>query len=119
MSLAWNSPINPRSRKYRAAHLWFSPKGDLLRVHRRDADWRAVQRGTIQHEILEGEAAAMFAEDDALEIQVNCRADAAELSDPVRYGLAVSFEVAEGVGIPIYDEIRTRLYAPVRITPPR
>jgi hypothetical protein len=61
----------------------------------------------------------MFAENDVLEIQVNCRAGAARLSDPVRYGLAVRLEVAEGVGIPIYDEIRTRLYAPVRIVPPQ
>jgi hypothetical protein len=38
---------------------------------------------------------------------VTCKADAIEkLDDAIPYGLAVTLEVAEGVAIPIYQQIR-------------
>jgi hypothetical protein len=67
------------------------------------ADWHAVQRGTVQHEILEGEKAAAFIDGDNLEIQVNCRADAGVLEDMVPYALATTLEVAEEINIDIYS----------------
>ena len=73
------------------------------------ADHRAVQRGTVQHEVLEGDQAVDFQDGDAIVVKVNCRADAGDILKPVRYGLAVTLEVAEGVGIPIYQEVRERL----------
>ena len=47
-------------------------------------------------------------------IKVNCRADAGDISEPIRYGLAVTLEHAEGiriplVSLPIYQEVRDRL----------
>jgi hypothetical protein len=39
------------------------------------------------------------------------------LHDPVAYGLAVTFEVAEGVTIPIYEEVRSRVRARVEVQP--
>jgi hypothetical protein len=117
VTLAWLSPINPRHRNYRSAALSLQPPREELRLHRQDCDHRAVQRGTLQHEVLEGEDALAFADGDNLRFSINCRADAGDLAEVVRYGIAVSLEVGEGVPLQIYDEIRTRLLTPVPILP--
>lgn len=111
ITLAWISPINPIHQSWRRADLWFTPPVDSLQVTREQADWRAVQRGTVQHEILEGERAAAFIEGANLEIQVNCRSDAGVLEDVVPYALAVTLEVTENVGIDIYSEVAVRVNA--------
>ena len=120
VTLAWLTPVNSTRQNYRIAHLWFSPKNNLA-THRICADHRAVQRGTVQHEVLEGAKAVDFQDQDAIVIKVNCRADAGDLPEPIRYGLAVTLEVAEGVHIPIYQEVRDRLRVrvPLRGASPR
>ena len=80
-------------------------------MSRQQADWRAVQRGTLQHEILEGERAGVFVEDANLEIQVSCRAGAGTLEDEVPYALAITLEIAEELDVDIYDEVRTAIHA--------
>lgn len=110
ITLAWFTPINPSQKKYRRAHLWFEPLSENpLKVKREQADSRATQRGTVQHEILEGDKAVAFEEQQQLAVQVNCRADAGKLDEPVRYALVVTLAVAEGINLPIYEEIRTRI----------
>ena len=52
---------------------------------------------------------------DTLEIKVNCRKDASKIENPIPYGLVVSLEVAEGVDIQIYNEIRSRIAPVVRV----
>ena len=47
---------------------------------------------------------------------VNCREDAGTMKERVPYGIAVTLEVAKGSTIPIYDEIRARMYVPIPIT---
>ena len=113
ITLAWLSPINPRHQAWRRAHLWFDPPKDELKVARLQADHRAVRRGTLQHEILEGRAAATFNQGDALEIQVSCRADAGTLEERVPYALITTLEIAEHLllDIDIYDEVRTAVQA--------
>lgn len=107
ITLAWLTPVNSRHHRYRIAHLWFDPKNSVV-PDRIDADGRAVQRGTVQHEVLEGEQAADFQDGDAIVIKVNCRADAGDIPESIRYGLAVTLEVAEDIAI--YQEVRERLY---------
>lgn len=111
VTLAWLTPVNPSHRAWRRADLWFTPPDDALKIKREEADWRAVQRGTLQHEVLEGERAAAFVDGDALEIRVSCRADAGALEDPVPYALATTLEVADEIGIDIYNEVRVRVHA--------
>jgi hypothetical protein len=48
---------------------------------------------------------------------VSCRADAGELDEEVPYALVTTLEVAEEVGVIIYDEVRTRIQAQIRIAP--
>ena len=107
MTLAWLSPVNPRHQAWRRADLWFAPPKDPLQVNRQQADWQAVQRGTLQHEILEGEEAGVYVDGASLEIQVSCRASAGALEDEIPYALAVTLEIAEELDIDIYDEVRS------------
>ena len=116
ITLAWLSPVNCNRQNYRMAHLWFDPKnGNALAPNRQNADFRAVQIGTVQHEILEGNRAIVFQDGDNIAIKVNCRSDASRLNESIRYGLAVTLEIAENVDIPIYQEVRDRLSVPIRI----
>lgn len=114
VTLAWVTPVNTARQSYRIAHLWFSPKHDLA-PQRLDADWNAVQRGTLQHEVLEGENAVDFQDGDNMTIKVSCRSEAGDIPEPIRYGLVVTLEVAEGIDLPIYLEVRDRLRVPVRV----
>ncbi len=115
VTLAWLSPISANTQKYRTASLWFETINNSLAPSRQNADWQTVKRGTVQHEVFEGEGAEPFIDGDVIEIKVNCREDAGKIQSPVAYGLAVSLEVAEGVDIAVYNEIRTRIAPPIQI----
>ncbi len=119
ITLAWFSPINPRHQQYRRAALAFLPPDrdkSPLRVTRDDADWRAVTRGTVQHEVLERASGAISVptSDAWLEIPVACTGEAGGLEDRVPYALAVSLEVAAGVRVAIYDQILERIRPQIR-----
>jgi hypothetical protein len=111
ITLAWLSPVNPAHGDWRRAHVWFTPPKEPVDLLRQQADHHAVQRGTVQHEVLEGKRAAAFVDGDNLDIQVSCRPDAGALDETVPYALAVTLEVAEEIGVPIYDEVRVRVQA--------
>lgn len=112
ITLAWLSPTNPRHRQYRAADLWFDPPCHDLRMSRRDADHDSVTRGTIQHEILEGRSAIAINMGDTIPIQVNCRPDGTtRLPALIPYALMVSLEVAEPIGVSIYDQSQVAMEA--------
>ena len=116
ITLAWLTPVNSKRQNYRVAHLWFDPKnGNTLAPDRQNAEFRAVQRGTVQHEILEGDRAVPFQDGDSIAIKVNCRSDAGKLRGSVRYGLAVTLEVREDVDIPVYQEVMDKLTVPIRV----
>jgi len=115
VTLAWLSPISASTQKYRTASLWFEMNNNGLAPTRSDADWRAVRRGTVQHEVFEGQRAEPFIDGEVIEIKVNCREDAGKIHNPVAYGLAVSLEVAEGLDIAVYNEIRTRIAPAIQI----
>ncbi|MBI5416553.1 S8 family peptidase [Candidatus Poribacteria bacterium] len=115
ITLAWFSPIDAGNRKYRKANLSIDPPTDIIGVDRINADWQQVKNGTVQHEVLEGSKVVSYADGDFLNISVVCREDAGNLDEEVQYGLAVTLETAESVGIPIYEEIRERINVSVPI----
>lgn len=121
VTLAWFSPVNPDHRNFREAKLELSPVsswGDLpLKLARQDADHNQVLRGTVQHEVVEGsKQIAAFQDGDSVLLHVACKKDAtASLDDAIPYGLAVTLEVAEGIQIPIYEQLRTRLKPQVAV----
>lgn len=119
ITLAWLSPINPRNRGYRVAQLWFDPPRRQFNVRRSDAEHDTVRRGTVQHEVLEGDEAISIVDGDILPVQVNCRPDAAtKITGAIPYALLVSLETAEPLGVSIYDQIRAKIeavHAPVPV----
>lgn len=118
LTLAWMSPINFAHQSYRRAKLWVTPPQDQLRIKRlNSAHEKAVMRGTVQHEILEGEDAVAFVDGDRFVCKVNCAADAGELAGKVKFALCVSLEVGVGSGIAVYQEIRARIMPAIGIQP--
>jgi hypothetical protein len=116
ITLAWISPLNFNSGKYRQAALYvnnISKKSELSSLSRSMYDYSASKRGTVQHDILEGEKADAFIEGSDLVLQVNCKEHASGLNQPVKYGLAVTLEVDEGIAI--YEEIKARIQTNVNI----
>lgn len=113
ITLAWFSPINSRRQKYRVGHLWFDkPQGKIKCNHRACANHQAVQRGTLQHEIFEGTNTDTVQDGDKMIIKINCRKDADDILEPVRFGLTVTLEITEDVPlypVSIYEEVRQRL----------
>jgi hypothetical protein len=114
VTLAWLSPVSANTQKYRTASLWFETNNSIA-SNRSNVDGKAVRRGTLQHEIFEGEQAVPFSDGEVIEIKINCRNDAGKITTPISYGVVVTLEVREGVNIAVYDEIRTRILSSVRI----
>lgn len=114
ITLGWLSPVNVHSQKYRMARLLFTPAKDDLRVSPVEADANAVFKGTVQHQVLEGTAAAGYVAGSSLAIDVDCRIDAGSLKNPVRYGIAASLEVATSVAVDLHAEVRTQVRAVLR-----
>ena len=114
LTLAWLSPVNPRSQKYRMARLFFTPPQDELGLSLVEADHNAVQKGTVRHQVLHGRAAVAYTAGSSLAIDVDCRVNAGSLSGPVRYALVASLEVASTVQADIHNQVRQLLRAQVQ-----
>lgn len=115
ITLAWFTPIATNTQKYRTASLYFEADNKKLSVDRDDADYNAVKRGTLQHEIFVGEQAIAFEDGENIAIKVTCKKDATDIRVPIPYALTVTLEVAEGIDIDIYEEVRTRISIPVAV----
>ncbi|HVC98850.1 MAG TPA: S8 family peptidase [Pirellulales bacterium] len=115
ITLAWFTPINLRHRNYRQADLWVHLPESVLGTHSAGLDANATSRGTVQHRVFEGNRVLAFDDGGTLPVQVSCREDAGKLTDAVPYALAVTLEVAEPLGVSIYDEIRDRIRPRVQI----
>ena len=121
VTLAWFSPVNTRHRYIREAKLEIKPDtkwGDTpLKLDRTDGDHNQVKRGTVQHEVLEGQnALAAFQQYEEIVLQIHCKKDATEnLEERIPYGLAVTLEAAEVSQIPVYEKIRERLSVPIEV----
>jgi hypothetical protein len=117
ITLAYNSPLNFKTRQYRKAQLFFDnlKHNKHLELNRSYYDFRTSQLGTVQHDILKGDKADAFIEGDFLEIKVSCREDASELGKiPIKYGLSVTLEVKQDNNVKIYEEVRQRVQTRVR-----
>jgi len=109
VTLAWMTPINPRHSKYRVARLWVDLPDGPLRGDRAEGEWRQLRQGTLHHEVFEGSRAVPVVDGSYLSVRVNCLADAGRILEPVEFALCVSLEVAEGVALPIYEQVRERI----------
>jgi len=121
VTLGWFTPINPTNQIYRKAKLWFDfpnkSHEQLLSVSRKFYDNDTVCRGTIQHEIFDGQLASAFLDGTELEIRVNCKEDAPGLDDQqIKYLLSVTLEIDQAFQINLYNEIDIKIKAKIPVT---
>lgn len=115
VTLAWLTPINCGHKAYRKAKLEIKlPNRGECGVNSGANDHNQINRGTISHNVFEGNAATLFVQGNVLRIQVQCTTPTGELDEEIPYGIVVSFEVGETVNLPIYEEIRTGIEIQVR-----
>jgi hypothetical protein len=121
ITLAWISPTNWLSRKYRQSRLYivnitgrnYVTAGESLSVERKGVDWKTTRRGTVQHDLLIGDQAEVYVRGGNLIVKVDCRRDAHGLAttDLTKYSIAVTLEVNERTGVEIYEEVKDKLTA--------
>lgn len=117
ITLAWMSPIDVNTKKYRLANLEFKPNCDdvgLVQSTRQEADNNISRRGTVQHEVFKGSSASAYEDGTDLVIKVLCKKED-KLSVPVKYVLMATLEVAPEAGLPIYQEVAARVQNPVGV----
>ncbi|WP_437748519.1 S8 family peptidase [Enterobacter mori] len=120
VTLAWLSPTKPAEQFYKDALLDFttedsngSPIG-VSRVTANQPPSDTSRRGTVIHEIYEGENAVPIAEDDILRLRVECRTQGAGGLPRIPYALIVTFEVANSLKADIYSEIKNGIILAAR-----
>ena len=112
ITLAYMAPTVSQLNRYRGAKVYFAtPDKKLAGGKRIDAEHNSVRRGSLQHEIVEGNSVMIFGDRDTFPIHVECMNDAQHLGvgKNVRYALVVSIETAEQTSNTIYDEVRSKL----------
>ena len=112
VTLAYLSPVHPESMKYREKQVWFTIDNSKVMGTRSEYDYRAVQRGTLQHEIFESEAIEVWDENSPLRIKVNCRGDASDKSQDISipYALFTTFEMAEEYDVDVYQKVVDKVH---------
>lgn len=117
ITLAWMSPIDVNTKKYRLANLRFKPNCDdvgLVQNTRQEADNNISRRGTVQHEVFKGSNASAYEDGTDLVIKVLCQKEE-KLTVPIKYVLMTTLEVAPETGLPIYQEVAARIQNPVGV----
>lgn len=109
VTLAWFSPVLHRDQRYRAARLALNVPKDPLGTERCEIDPNAAGRGTTQHEIYEGRKAVPFLDGEDLVLHVDCHIDGPTSAIGVRYGLAVSLEVAPTLHVDLHAQVQAGL----------
>ncbi|MDO6454394.1 S8 family peptidase [Neptunomonas phycophila] len=109
VTLAWMAKPCSEYIKYRDSALWFTVEGENELTSRPKSayDWQMVRKGTLQHEVFEGENLVVLAQEDrTIHIKVSCKSDAMDIEEPVKYGLAITLEVADGTTVNLYQEVQ-------------
>ena len=117
ISLAWLTPINPRHKGYRRAFLWFAPDKKPLALEKKDLDFESSRRGTVQHQIFEGDKSRAFADGDDIAIRVSCVEDAGSCTERIPYAIAATLEIADPIDLKIFNEVQARIRLRVGINP--
>lgn len=117
-TLAYFAPITPSRQTYRSAQLWFSIEGDKKHLidNRINADWQAVRRGSLQHEIFENNEIVVWSTNDIIQLKVNCANVADDkFSGAVPYALMVSFEIDAAANIDVYERVSTKISPKIKV----
>jgi hypothetical protein len=113
VTMAWLSPISPKHKDYRQAKLDVKFERTSAELGSGENDHNHISRGTVWHNVFEGNPSDLFSSSNELKFNVICSERAGHLDEAIPYGFVVSFEVGEN--IPIYQEIRDRLQLQVAV----
>jgi hypothetical protein len=112
ITLAYWAPATSGLKRYRAAKVYFrAPDLELVQGERVDAYYHAVQRGSLQHEVIDGSKVIAFRDNETFPVHVECMRDGQRGGkvDPIRYALVVSIETAAETSVTVHDEVRAGL----------
>lgn len=112
ITLAYWVPTTHGLNTYRAAKVYFAtPNTKLAGGDRVDADHRAVRRGSLQHEVIDGNDSMNFGDGGTFPIHVDCMHDGQKAGHigRIRYALVVSIETTASTSSTIHDEVRAGL----------
>lgn len=112
ITLAYWAPTTRGLKAYRAAKVYFKiPNTKIVGGDRVDADYNAVRRGSLQHEIIDGSKVMTFDNGATLPIHIECMRDGQKTGniERIRYALVVSIETAASTSSTIHDEVRSGL----------
>ncbi len=122
LTLAWFSPLNFQSSKYRQAYLSLenieTAKDAELKLEHDIYDFYSTRNGTVQHLVLKGNKADPFIEGAELKIRVSCKEDASGLAKATQipYAIAATFAIPVQSTINIYEQIQVRLQQRVKVS---
>ena len=118
ITLASFAPTIANRQKYKASQVFVTLEGKKSTWKRKDADWQAVMRGTLQHEIFENDKTEVWGENDKLGIKINCRNDAdPNFVLPTRYAVMVSFEIKDAIDVDVYTKIAEKIRPRITTNP--
>ena len=119
VTLAWMSPLTISHQEYRRAQMLidvpeFGPHFGVARATQIQPSDNASRRGSLVHEVYEGDNAVPFIDDGFVNIRVWCgqRPLKRKLDARIKYALAITIEA--GTALPIYDQVGQRLRAGIR-----
>lgn len=105
ITLAWMSPIASNNKNYRLAKLAYTANGyKQVTTSREDSAEHNAKRGTVQHDVFEGENASTYVSGSTIEIVVQNKKGMVE-DVPVKFVLMVTLEVAPETQLPIYQQV--------------
>jgi len=117
ITLAYWAPVTHGLKKYRASKVFFTTSNaetisKLVGGDRIDAYYQAVLRGSLQHEVIEGDNSMGFVDGATFPIHVECMKDGQNSSGQtsrIRYALVASIETAAETSTTVHDEVRAGL----------
>ena len=126
ITLAYWAPVTHGLKRYRASKVFFTTSNaktisKLVGGDRIDAYYRAVVRGSLQHEVIEGDKSMGFFGDTTFPIHVECMKDGQNnggQTSRIRYALVASIETAAETSTTVHDEVRSgllRLHAQAQV----
>lgn len=122
VTLAYFSPVLCLRNEYRQARLWFDRVGltkERLVPTRSYTDYKAIQRGTLQHQSFKGSGRfAWDGDSDGIDIKVSCATTTSMPSlgkETIPYTLLITFETKENVNV--YQPVSERIRPHVAIKP--
>lgn len=124
MTLAWSSPIDPLTQRYRGVLV------ELVDANGKRGFWNGVaptlqpsafagRRGTLQHMVLEGKKLVASVDGGGIFVGIQARSDLAQFwNAQVPYAAAITLELAQPVRQDLFADVSARVRNKIAVTQP-